>query len=157
MAPVHETTTASIARQPGSLAITAATRKPVAPDEGEALSAANIDRMQMALALMLLCGAGLLIRSFLHLRNTPLNVDPSGLLTFQIGLSRNQFGKPVGTYKGFTQADAVEWFRDYLKMNPDGQRLAERARVELRGKNLACWCKPGEPCHADVLLEIANR
>lgn len=27
---------------------------------------------------------------------------------------------------------------------------------ELRGKNLACWCKIGEPCHADVLLEIAN-
>lgn len=27
----------------------------------------------------------------------------------------------------------------------------------LRGKNLACWCKPGAPCHADVLLEIANR
>lgn len=26
----------------------------------------------------------------------------------------------------------------------------------LRGKNLACWCKPGQPCHADVLLEIAN-
>lgn len=26
----------------------------------------------------------------------------------------------------------------------------------LRGKNLACWCKPGTPCHADVLLEIAN-
>jgi hypothetical protein len=28
---------------------------------------------------------------------------------------------------------------------------------ELRGKNLACWCKPGEPCHADVLIELANR
>jgi hypothetical protein len=27
---------------------------------------------------------------------------------------------------------------------------------ELRGKNLACWCKPGLPCHADFLLEIAN-
>ena len=27
---------------------------------------------------------------------------------------------------------------------------------ELRGKNLACWCKPGEACHADVLLEVAN-
>lgn len=27
---------------------------------------------------------------------------------------------------------------------------------ELRGKNLACWCKNGEPCHADVLLELAN-
>jgi hypothetical protein len=28
---------------------------------------------------------------------------------------------------------------------------------ELRGKNLACWCKLGDPCHADVLLELANR
>lgn len=27
----------------------------------------------------------------------------------------------------------------------------------LRGKNLACWCEPGAPCHADVLLELANR
>ena len=26
---------------------------------------------------------------------------------------------------------------------------------ELRGKNLACWCRPGAPCHADVLLELA--
>lgn len=29
--------------------------------------------------------------------------------------------------------------------------------LELRGKNLACWCKPSEPCHADVLLELANK
>lgn len=27
----------------------------------------------------------------------------------------------------------------------------------LRGKNLACWCKVGQPCHGDLLLEIANR
>ncbi len=26
----------------------------------------------------------------------------------------------------------------------------------LRGKTLACWCRVGTPCHADVLLEIAN-
>lgn len=26
----------------------------------------------------------------------------------------------------------------------------------LRGKNLACWCKPDALCHADVLLRIAN-
>lgn len=31
------------------------------------------------------------------------------------------------------------------------------AARELRGKNLACWCPSGAPCHADVLLEIANR
>jgi hypothetical protein len=27
---------------------------------------------------------------------------------------------------------------------------------DLKGKNLACWCKPGAPCHADVLLTLAN-
>lgn len=27
---------------------------------------------------------------------------------------------------------------------------------QLRGKNLACWCAPDEPCHADALLELAN-
>lgn len=26
----------------------------------------------------------------------------------------------------------------------------------LRGKSLMCWCGPDAPCHADVLLEIAN-
>jgi hypothetical protein len=26
----------------------------------------------------------------------------------------------------------------------------------LRGKNLACWCPLDQPCHADVLLEMAN-
>ena len=41
---------------------------------------------------------------------------------------------------------------------------AERAKAaildnleSLRGKNLACYCKLDEPCHADVLLELANR
>lgn len=27
----------------------------------------------------------------------------------------------------------------------------------LRGKDLACWCPVGSPCHADILLELANR
>ena len=26
----------------------------------------------------------------------------------------------------------------------------------LRNKNLACWCRLGEPCHADVLLDLSN-
>jgi hypothetical protein len=37
-----------------------------------------------------------------------------------------------------------------------GRDVAEAARTELRGKNLACWCRLDEPCHADVLLEYAN-
>ena len=36
------------------------------------------------------------------------------------------------------------------------RRRAAAAREELRGKNLACFCPLSEPCHADVLLEVAN-
>jgi len=32
----------------------------------------------------------------------------------------------------------------------------EEIRSELRGRNLACWCKPGTPCHAEFLVELAN-
>jgi len=28
---------------------------------------------------------------------------------------------------------------------------------ELRGKDLACWCPLDQPCHADVLLALANQ
>jgi hypothetical protein len=28
---------------------------------------------------------------------------------------------------------------------------------ELKGKNLACWCPLDQPCHADILLEMANK
>lgn len=43
----------------------------------------------------------------------------------------------------------------------DASMKERKARIlialpELRGKNLACWCKPGERCHADVLLAMAN-
>lgn len=27
---------------------------------------------------------------------------------------------------------------------------------ELRGRDLCCWCRIGDPCHADWLLEFAN-
>ena len=29
--------------------------------------------------------------------------------------------------------------------------------TELRGHDLACWCPLDQPCHADVLLELANQ
>lgn len=35
-------------------------------------------------------------------------------------------------------------------------RAASELIAPLRGKNLACWCPIGSPCHADVLLELAN-
>lgn len=45
---------------------------------------------------------------------------------------------------------------DALNGYPYRTRLIKRL-PELRGKNLACWCPLDQPCHADVLLELANR
>ena len=33
----------------------------------------------------------------------------------------------------------------------------EEIRAALQGADLACWCPLDAPCHADTLLEIANR
>lgn len=55
-----------------------------------------------------------------------------------------------------TATEAVEHYRLAL----DEGRLqysTKRVRDELAGKDLACWCATDVPCHADVLLEVANR
>jgi hypothetical protein len=52
-----------------------------------------------------------------------------------------------------TIEDAVATYRDFMNERPD---LIEKARRNLRGKNLACFCRLDQPCHADVLLELAN-
>lgn len=44
---------------------------------------------------------------------------------------------------------------DGLAGYPNRNELVRRL-PELRGKNLACWCSLDKPCHADVLLELAN-
>lgn len=46
-------------------------------------------------------------------------------------------------------AMAVEWFRWYRNVAP------LKDIEELCGKDLACWCPLDQPCHADVLLELA--
>lgn len=53
------------------------------------------------------------------------------------------------------QGKAVDAFRHWIN-HPENRKHRDMCIVGLRGKNLACWCKPGTPCHADVLLELAN-
>jgi putative ABC transport system permease protein len=55
---------------------------------------------QLALALMLLIGSGLLIRSFLQLQRADLGCDPHGLLTFSYRFPDQQFRKTAGPYHG---------------------------------------------------------
>lgn len=53
-----------------------------------------------------------------------------------------------------TNAELVSAFRKLCDDNPS---YAHEAQQELRGKNLMCFCPLDQPCHADVLLELANR
>jgi len=55
---------------------------------------------QVALALVLLIGAGLLIRSFLKMQGADLGCDPTGLLTFQVRFPSPQFAKTQMAYNG---------------------------------------------------------
>lgn len=53
--------------------------------------------------------------------------------------------------------NATERFRNIVLKHPHLAQSAELIRAELAGKDLVCWCPLNLDCHADVLLEIANR
>lgn len=56
-----------------------------------------------------------------------------------------------------TAAESVERYRQLLARRKENEGEAfEKWIARLRGKNLACFCEIGKPCHADLLLEIAN-
>ena len=55
-----------------------------------------------------------------------------------------------------TPEEAVERFREWIAHTREGRHVMDAAQRLLCGLDLACWCPPGQPCHADVLLEIAN-
>lgn len=78
-----------------------------------------------------------------------------------------KWGNPwrVGMWANYGDKEAIEDFKGWLARSMSmrsaegvfGRPPSSAEIIEaLKGKNLACWCAPGSPCHADVLLEIAN-
>lgn len=55
------------------------------------------------------------------------------------------------------RASALLRYRRWLGRLDDAADFKREIVAELRGKDLACWCRLDQPCHADVLLELANR
>lgn len=88
-----------------------------------------------------------------------------------------KWGNPFSTVNGdFDREQIVKRFRSMLTVRPSllrhkiysitkgmngrGEGYVSElkdALPELRGKNLACWCPLDQPCHSDVLLELANK
>ena len=78
-----------------------------------------------------------------------------------------RWGNPFIVGKHGTQSECVELYRrllcGFVCLTTDNIEQ-QRTHLEyvksnigtLRGKNLACWCREGTPCHADVLIQAAN-
>ncbi len=72
---------------------------------------------------------------------------------------RGHFGNPfrVGDPGVPDNATAVRLFEDWLLHSDDDRARWMREHLDrLRGRDLACSCKLGSPCHRDVLLRLAN-
>lgn len=75
-------------------------------------------------------------------------------------------GTPAGCVEAFgfiAGEEASLELMARMQVPPGGLDATKKVLAELqadptplRGKNLACWCSLGEPCHADVLLRLAN-
>jgi hypothetical protein len=81
-------------------------------------------------------------------------------------------GRPTVWGNPFKGPDAVERYRNAICGGPLGDRLVLERWLKdhgweggfdsstphsfLRGLHLICWCPLDQPCHADVLLELAN-
>jgi len=67
-----------------------------------------------------------------------------------------KWGNPFKVSESPRPFEALTNYRAFLFNTAIGAGLRAAALRELRGKNLACWCKLDAECHADVLLELAN-
>jgi len=68
----------------------------------------------------------------------------------------SKWGNPFKMNSECPIEEAIANYQAWLKTDLEGIKTLVAAKIELRGKNLACWCKPGQPCHADVLLRLVN-
>jgi hypothetical protein len=67
-------------------------------------------------------------------------------------------GGTVGTWT--TTSEARKYARDLFEHwinQPEQAALRDLVRDTLAGRDLLCWCPLDQPCHADVLLRLANQ
>lgn len=119
------------------------------------------------------------------LMRVPGVLDPTAEAEYEGRISaagmRHDYFHPDGrvtecTVRYMTAEECVEYFRRVLvgDLTPAmvssgfragqgvyvgrGRRVTvDNVRADLAGRDLSCWCPLDQPCHADVLLDLANR
>ena len=92
--------------------------------------------LQIASALVLLIGSGLLINSFVRLAGFDLNFDPAGLLTFEYRIPQQQYVRNVGVFQGAPYS-AID-----PSPTPAIQRVYERLRTMPGPESVAGISQP---------------
>ena len=88
----------------------------------------------------------------------PHRIHRSGKKGWQAPTNSVYAGRPTIWGDPFTTGPLTERiteYKSYITLLAD-KRLATSDLQSLRGKGLTCWCPPNPPCHADILLELAN-
>ena len=105
---------------------------------------------QMALAVLLLVGAGLMLRSLWSLQAVPIGFDPTNVLTMRVALPQASYASPeqvvgvlraadrprahaAGRADGWRRASAAARLDD-RRLRPDGRRLRPAAGNERQGR-----------------------
>ena len=86
-------------------------------------------------------------------------MPPNTVSVCRPGKWGNPFRVGDGLHK--TIVECVEAYKRWIEagtnyVSDESPPSIEEIQSELRGKNLACFCKLDQPCHADVLLSLAN-
>jgi hypothetical protein len=87
----------------------------------------------------------------IQLRRTKGWRKPDGAI---VVVRPSKWGNPYRLDRGITRDEVVRRFG--LDRHQFGYPSDEEVRAELAGHDLACFCPLDQPCHADVLLRIAN-
>lgn len=66
-------------------------------------------------------------------------------------------GRKLGRWDDIAdaRADAADRFARWIR-EPEQADTRRLFRALLHGRDLTCWCPLDQPCHADVLLRLAN-
>jgi putative ABC transport system permease protein len=99
---------------------------------------------QVALSIVLLIGAGLLVRSLWQLQEVNTGFDPSGLVTGQVSLPQNRYG---------TRADYDRFWEQYLervRAVPGVESVGATTLLPLRGGGDTYFYIEGQPPASDA-------
>jgi hypothetical protein len=91
-------------------------------------------------------------RFVVHCRKSPYDVYIGRANPSVAGGSRPEWGNPFKITARTDRLTVIAQYEQWLLAQPD---LVAKAKRELKGKVLACWCAP-LACHGDVLARVAN-